>query len=128
MNKTQRKRLLLLAEFIVEQVPQDRFYMGSFCRYGTVTADPNECGTQACALGWTTVLFRSSGVKMDAYGPRYKRTSGFDIAVPLFGLTRAQSVALFTGEKYKRSAKWVRRDILRLVAKFDKEKNNGNKS
>lgn len=121
MTTTQRKRLLLLADFIVEQVPKDRFYMGSFGAYGTVTADLNECGTQACALGWATVLFRSLGVKMGVYNPRYKKTAGFGIAVPLFGLTRAQSVALFTGEKYKRSAKQVRRDILRLVVKLDRE-------
>lgn len=116
MTKTQRKRLLKLADFIVEKVPKERFDMN---RFGTRWGELDDCGSAGCALGWSTVLFRRDGCAIAGGMPTYKNRPGFGIAVELFGLTYNQSEELFTGTG-DRTAKQVRRDILRLVAKLDK--------
>lgn len=118
MTKTQRKSLLKLADFIVEKVPQERFDMEHF---GTYSCSLDRCDTAGCALGWCTVLFKKQGVSADYNSPTYKGLRGYSIAAPLFGLTYSQSETLFGSKKEGRSAKQVRRDILRLVAKLDKE-------
>lgn len=120
MNATQRKRLLKLADFIVDQVPAKKFEMGL---YGwSLALSVDECGTAGCAIGWATVLFRKLGVCRNVFGmPAYKNRHGYGVGVTLFGLSYEQSEQLFTGEKSGRTAKQVRRDILRLVAKLDKE-------
>lgn len=118
MNATQRKRLLKLADFIVEKVPKHRFDMA---RYGTMNGELNECGFSGCALGWSTVLFRNIGCYIWKGAPRYKDRTAFGIGISLFGLTQEQSVKLFSGTKVGKSAKQVRRDIIRLVAKLDRE-------
>lgn len=119
MNTTQRKRLLKLADFIVEQVPKEKFDMSSF---GLANGPIDSCGSAGCALGWATVLFRRLGVAILGGAPRYKDLTGYGVGVTLFGLTYGQSEELFSIEKGCASAKQVRRDILRLVAKLDKEK------
>lgn len=119
MNAIQRKRLLKLGDFIVEQVPKEKFNMNIF---GTSMGPLDSCGTAGCALGWCTVLFKKQGVDTDGYAPTYKNRSGYGVGVTLFGLTYHQSGELFSGTKSGRSAKQVRRDILRLVAKLDKQK------
>lgn len=121
MTATQRKRLLKLADFIVEKVPAGRFDMGLFGAYANLNVNPHTCGTAGCALGWATVLFKKTGVVFEGGVPRYKRRGGYAVGVPLFGITYDESEQLFTGEKTGRSAKQVRRDILRLVARLDKE-------
>lgn len=121
MNTIQRKRLLKLADFIVERVPKEKFSMS---RYGTMLGNLHTtgCGSEGCALGWATTLFRRIGCTIcDAGVPVYKGRTGFGVGVELFGLTYEQSEALFSGTKSGRSAKQVRRDILRLVVKLDKE-------
>lgn len=123
MNTTQRKRLLKLADFIVERVPKKRFNMA---RYGTMLGelDRQPCGTAGCALGWCTVLFRRIGCTADSQSglPAYKDLMGYGVGVELFGLTYEQSEELFSGTKSGQSAKQVRRDILRFVAQLDKKK------
>lgn len=122
MNATQRKRLLKLADFIVEQVPDEKFDM---CRYGGwgLNTDPNIGCTSGCALAWATVMFRKLGVFMaDEQVPAYKERLGFGVGVALFGLTYDQSEAMFSSAKSWKTAKQVRRDIIRFVAKLDKAK------
>lgn len=133
MNATQRKRLLRLADFIVEKVPKENFDMSLFGGGCPLTINPITCGSRGCALGWCTVLFKRAGVTFDHdFGvgsngeirrvPEYKSYRGYRIGVKLFGLTLEQSEGLFSGTKADCSAKQIRRDILRLVAKLDKEK------
>lgn len=115
MTKTQRKRLLKLADFIVEQVPEENFDMSSF---GNVNR-----GDVGCALRWATVLFQKLGTStIRGHTPEYKNRIGYGVGVPLFGLTYGQSEDLFSGTNGYKSAKQVRRDILRVVAKLDEEK------
>lgn len=120
MNAIQRKRLLKLADYIVEQVPKERFNMA---RFGTMFGELDEqsCGTAGCALGWATVLFRRIGCTVIDGMPSYRgNRNGYGVGVELFGLTYKQSEKLFSGTKTGHSAKQVRRDIIRFVAKLDK--------
>lgn len=125
MTKTQRKRLLKLADFIVEKVPKDQFNMGIYGGLSVLdrplSINQHACGSAACALGWSTVLFKKLGVAFVDGVPKYKDRKGYGVGVPLFGLDFNQSETLFTGEKAGRSAKQVRQDILRMVARLDKE-------
>lgn len=121
MTKTQRKRLLCLADFIVEKVPAHKFYMG---RYGTLWGRPlDECGSPGCAIGWCCTLFKRVGVIISSSGlPTFREEDGINIAVPLFGLTNEQAHQLFTGSGNNawKSAEQVRRQIITLVNKIDK--------
>lgn len=100
MNATQRKRLLKLADFIVAQVPKEKFDMAQYgVDFGELDTD---CGTAGCALGWCTVLFRRAGCTVYYSMPAYNSRVGFGVGMELFGLTYAQSKELFSVNKRKR--------------------------
>lgn len=121
MNALQRKRLLRLTDFIVAEVPKEKFDMG---RFGTPDGMTPDCGTSGCAIGWCTVFFKRTGVTVSGSAPAYKGFIGIDIAMPLFGLTSKQAFLLFSGKNVGQSAKQVRRSIINLVNKLDKAKAN----
>lgn len=74
MKEIHKKRLLKLAEFLEERVPEARFNMDFWAldddgRIGAVPLASPKCKTAACALGWATALFPRSLALTE--GPRY---------------------------------------------------------
>lgn len=59
LTKAQRRNCGKLADLIETSIPENRFYMGTWCEYD------HECGTTGCALGWAAMSgqFEGLGVK-----------------------------------------------------------------
>ncbi len=96
MNAAGRRRLLKLADFLVEQVPPKKFYM-----YRWATSDDlNECGATACAFGWAAMIpsFRRAGLSIRGKWPKlegFRSRCGFKIAARFFSISNENSRDLF---------------------------------
>ena len=106
MNK---KRLLRLADFLENNVPIKKFYMGTWAS----KEDINECGTTACAMGWATKIpeFAAAGLylgKSDAVlqgrnpiiTPRFAGRASFAAASAFFKITDRAALWLFSDFEY----------------------------
>lgn len=73
------RRLLTLAKYLYQKVPDECFEMASYVRIGKyeiIQEDPTSlllehaCGTAACAAGWAATIpsFRKDGFKLDSIG------------------------------------------------------------
>ena len=91
MNKIYEDRLLALATYLREEVPDDRFNMGHWGK----TAHP--CRSSACAIGWATNIFRGFTLQhySGSWWPAYKGLYGWDAVTLLFGLNDDESGTLF---------------------------------
>lgn len=118
-----KKRLLKLADFLENEVPDEHFDFGDFGRAdsrepnslceGDDALDPNirvSCGTKACALGWAPALpfAKKLGVKLQVTGKSWNFTEiGFtrngrkisvhELGKLLFGLKPLQMYFIFYG-------------------------------
>ena len=91
MNKVERKRLEKLIGFL-EVLPRNRFDFA-------VVRRERQCGTVACALGWTPKVFPNLvkwGSGEDELRYRGHKCTWAVIAEELFGLGRLTSVGLFS--------------------------------
>ncbi len=87
---TTKEKLLELARFLVEEVKPQWFDLSNWADKGF---SQKKCGTTACAMGWATVCFPKSGLKLkleDEWGDDlllvYKEHYGFEAAAAFFGL------------------------------------------
>ena len=103
------ERLLKLADFIEEVVPENRFDMHHFL--GTNDDFPEEdihpdqleaeCGTSACAAGWATLLFKKEGLKLaqEPYGqmwnPAFEEYEGYDALSIFFNIDITDASCIF---------------------------------
>lgn len=112
-DRIAKKRLLELANFLENDVPSEHFDFRTFGstngneKPGTdALAEPNLCGTKACALGWAPALpfAKRLGYKLQVMKDgsvnftRNGRAIGvFHVAKALFGLKSAQADMIFFG-------------------------------
>lgn len=110
MKAFQLKRLLKLADRLYT-VPNRKFDLGCW-----------ECDTTACAVGYACMMpsFKKAGLKLVGSVPTYKGLDGFQAAAEFFGLTYADTSALFSPISnplgYRATPKQVAKQIRRLVA------------
>lgn len=118
MNK---RRLLKLAA-LLDVVPADKFYMGSWAITSAPIGKEPTCATKACALGWATTIpeFKKLGLRlvadpgdMGGYVLLGKST-GSDAAAELFDISYWHCVDLF--ESGCDDAPGKAREIRALVA------------
>jgi hypothetical protein len=105
----QKKRLLKLARFLREYVRDRWFKLDHWAEKGF---KEKQCGTTACGLGWATVCFPRSGLKLDdlenwenfhnvIYKVGDKEYTDFKAGQKFFGLTPEQSSYLFDPYCYR---------------------------
>lgn len=94
------ERLLQLADFLETRVPESKFDMQWWIRDKDDLLrlpDPaelfEECGTSACALGWTAVLFE--GWSFEGQAPAFNNSWGWAAAMKFFGLTYMDAETIF---------------------------------
>lgn len=70
-GKMRKKMLLKLAKFLREEVPVEDFFIGTWATTKVADGDlphrhpkPGECGTVGCAIGWATVCFPRSRLRL----------------------------------------------------------------
>lgn len=105
MNKIQAGRLLTLAWFLRTQVPKRNFDMESYAEGKNCDLRQLNCGTSACALGWSTVVFPEDFrlVPDVSFGQAYYRVFGKDGEIDFydegprrfFGINEDESIKLF---------------------------------
>lgn len=106
-RKVGNHRLLVLAKFLEENVPRERFDFSFIVHTpdGTKRGYGPECGTVGCAIGWMPAVpeFRSLGVRLVQY-PRDpsceyvelgRGRTDFGVARGLFGLSVDEANYLF---------------------------------
>lgn len=103
MNKTGKKRLLQLADFL-ETLGPERFDLQWWAYNGF---SPNKCGTTACAVGWATTIpaFKKAGLKLyrdydDGLYPIYKTYDSWDAVKVFFKLSMKDAEWLFNSGYY----------------------------
>lgn len=123
VNSVQAERLLKLAKFLREEVPEEKYHMKHYCGYPSnglpyVGAVPTEVlalsgsGVAACALGWCAAVFTEdwSWTQFGRNGPWYVTTDEAnkslcdvdDMAKSFFGITNDDVYPLF-GNGHSRS-------------------------
>lgn len=119
-RKLGRRRLRKLAEFLRTRVPRKRFDMGFFGDEGFAE---NKCGTSACALGWATVCFPRSGLRMKSVVEEdsilsFEGKTYLDAAETFFSLGPCDTNFLFGGldemtpkQKAKQIEKFLEDDV-----------------
>ena len=121
-HKMRLDRLTRLADFLEEEVPDKQFTLTSWF-YGDF--ESRDCGTAACALGWSTVLFRKEGVRryVDSHGfvhVWFGDALGYDAGAALFGISYNQSNFLFSPARYEQLpfVRPTRRDVIARIREF----------
>ena len=129
MKYFQKQRLLKLADFL-ESLPRGRFDLSIIAKYGDNGNTPAEkgCGTAACAIGWTPVVFPRACTYTPALCGYERELSvvsketgsiDFNFAEEFFGLNAAESNYLFMPDSYpesRRGKKSVAGRIRKFVA------------
>lgn len=95
------QRLAKLATFLY-RVPAARFEMGTWKdSHNEVLSLSSSCGTQACAIGWSTILFEADGFHFAPNDniPSYTKNDGnlyyWEAVEAFFGLRKVQASELF---------------------------------
>lgn len=114
MNK---KRLLKLAKFLREKVPDDAFEMGLITGLDDdvptralpaileecLATKEQHCGAAACAIGWSPAVFPDD-LEWDGEGAvvltSNRRLKGFDAAEKFYDLTEMEAYYLFSPDAY----------------------------
>ena len=119
-----KRMLLKLADFLKTEVRPKWFNLGS---WSTRKFLEKECGTTACAGGWSTVCFPRSGLKLVvsrevgesflelAYG-KYR---GLDAAAEFFGIDDDTARCLFYPDYYPGNRSG-RMDVVRRIRRIVK--------
>jgi hypothetical protein len=117
MNRTHKRRLLKLADFLATQVKPEKFDLTTFvnkvneyggCRVFTNPEDYTKCGTTACAVGWCPIVFPKT-FKLNRKGNialiARPRLCNFKAAKEYFGLKEGVIEYLFTHYSYREGHK-----------------------
>lgn len=96
-------RLLKLADFLETKVDPKRFNLKY---WATTDYMPQSCGTTACAMGWATVCFPRSGLKIlqSTFSPTidliYKKHNGWEAVEEFMDLSEMEATWLFDEQAY----------------------------
>lgn len=131
MKYFQKQRLLKLADFL-EALPRGRFDLDFIAKKNNKGEQPavNTCGTVACAIGWTPVVFPKHcgytkicmyGTDKDlaVYSKECPELKDFYFAEEFFGLDNKEAFYLFMPESYpegRRGKSSVANRIRKFVA------------
>jgi len=116
------KRLLKLAKFLRTVKPR-RFNLKEWVDQDFAA---NKCGTQACAIGWATTIFKRQGLKLTdmkegmVINPFYNENKGFKAISYFFSISPGDVLYLFSDISYnerKSGPKSVARKIEKFVEK-----------
>lgn len=136
MNKTHARRLLKLAD-LLDTIPAERFYLGTWCGPDWAGAPDLSCGTTACALGWATTIpeFRKLGVRMKReginVGPGFAQArcpNPAGVAKRLFGICDTTDRGyedynyLFFPSAYPRDSRTKPREVAARIREFVSER------
>jgi hypothetical protein len=104
--RTTLSRLKKLREHLLNNVPEERFCMGTWCR-------ESECGTAACAWGHACSIpsFRRAGLQLLAdpdikyeetrcFFPTYQGYHGYEAAEQFLGISYMEACWLFDPLRY----------------------------
>lgn len=117
-TRLRKDRLRKLANFLENKVKPLWFNIEHFTSEGF---PKRECGSSACAIGWTPAAFPKSGFGMNKFGEvLYKRKSGFSAARLFYGLDIKESHWLFVGASYP-FGKRGRMAVVRRIRRFVKD-------
>ena len=109
----EKKKLLKLADFLETKIPKrgwkNWFNLTEWAQAGWVE---KECGTTACAMGWATICFPRSDLRLTihelSYGKvvelQYKGYMGFCAAAKFFNIGENQAEFLFSEWAYLNEA------------------------
>jgi hypothetical protein len=127
MKYFQKQRLLKLADFL-ESLPRGRFDLSIIGKHNSKgeLPTPTSCGTAACAIGWTPVVFpRHCCYTACFYGKpnelsvASKETGerDFGFAEPFFGLDSSESAYLFMPDSYPKGRRG-KKSVVDRIRKF----------
>lgn len=112
LSATTKRKLLKLADFLKTKVQSKWFNLDYWATAGFAE---KECGTTACAVGWATVCFPRSGLRLVdddgdddgwaddidiKYTYRGEEFEGIDAAGKFFGIDDSTASYLFLPESY----------------------------
>jgi hypothetical protein len=123
----EKKRLLKLANFLENEITDDRFDLSNIAISSTgELPSKKSCGTTACAIGYMPCVFpkycKYSNYKYDkeyltvSGKGQYSDLSNFLFAQCFLGITQAESSYLF--EPYSYGVKKGRKTVAKRIRKF----------
>jgi hypothetical protein len=131
-----KDRLLELAKFLKTNISKKKdwktyFNLGS---WGVVGFKEKKCGSTACALGWSTVLFPNSGLELvksnndneyelkytvtTKFGLEVDRHYGWEAAAQFFGISYSQAQNLFSPWDYPNENKTHPKTVAKRIEDF----------
>ena len=96
-----KARLLKLAK-LLRTVPERKFNLGL---WADKDFSPQDCYTQACAIGWATTIFKGLELikepNLISYYISFSDHSGWSAVMDLFGISEGHALYLFSNDSYE---------------------------
>ncbi len=122
-RRSGRQRLRKLADFLETEVKRGWFDLGTFATHGFTK---KECGSTACALGWTPSAFPRSGTKLARVAGvfifKFRSLTGFTAGAKFYDIGLGDSLDLFSPSFYPQG-KTGKAAVVRKIRAFLKEGN-----